>query len=52
MGWNQHAQAGKGQTKDESASFLPLIVQKHKGAQFNNSHQVNTIVLDNPARND
>jgi hypothetical protein len=24
-----------------------LIVHKHKGAQFNSSHQVNTIVLDN-----
>jgi hypothetical protein len=46
MGWNQQAQTGKGQTKDESASFLSLIVHKHKGAQFNNSHQVNTIVLD------
>ena len=34
-------------SKDESSSFLPLIVHKHKGAQFNNSHQVNTIVLDN-----
>jgi len=41
------AQANKRRSKDESASFLPLIVHKHKGAQFNNSHQVNTIVLDN-----
>jgi len=45
--WSLQAQASKGQPKDEGAHFLPLIVHKHKGAQFNNSHQVNTIVLDN-----
>lgn len=45
--WTQQAQAKKSQRKEESTNFLPLIVHKHKGAQFNNSHQVNTIVLDN-----
>ena len=33
--------------KDGAPAFLPLVVQRHKGAQFNNSHQVNTVVLDN-----
>lgn len=33
--------------KDEGVQYLPLIVQQHKGAQFNSSHQVNTIALDN-----
>lgn len=37
-GWNQQAQASNSLAKDESSSFLPLIVHKHKGAQFNNSH--------------
>lgn len=32
--------------KEEGVQYLPLIVQQHKGAQFNSSHQVNTIALD------
>jgi len=45
--WSQQAQPNSASPKDESAHYLPLIVHKHKGAQFNSSHQVNTIVLDN-----
>lgn len=41
------AQASPSRPEDERAPFLPLIVHRHKGAQFNSSHQVNTIVLDN-----
>jgi hypothetical protein len=46
-GRGQKTSQGSGPATEEAASFLPLIVHKHKGAQFNSSHQVNTIVLDN-----
>lgn len=41
------AKASSSRPEDEGAPFLPLIVHRHRGAQFNSSHQVNTIVLDN-----
>lgn len=44
---SQAAQPSSAQQKDDGSSYLPLIVHKHKGAQFNSTHWVNTIVLDN-----
>lgn len=38
---------GTDRSADGSSAYLPLVVQRHKGAQFNSSHQVNTVVLDN-----
>jgi hypothetical protein len=44
---NPKSQPAADRSKDSSSAFLPLVVQRHKGAQFNSSHQVNTVVLDN-----
>lgn len=37
-GWSQQARPSSGQLQGEGAHYLPLIVHKHKGAQFNSSH--------------